>query len=1010
MKKQGFTLVELISVIVILAVISVITVPLVASNIDSTRIKSYTVGVNNVMDALNKYLADHMETVEMPKEGIQVPNNNIYKRLALKNADYTQGLIIKNSEGVLEVKNLSNGVYCASGTKNNLKVVKGNCTKLDATPPTVNLTSGRVTSNTITVVVNGQDEDSNIVEYVYYLAGQKIDTTKINSYTFKNLSPNKSYVIKVEVTDGNGNKATGEKVITTKESDITIKEMPTSWSRAKTVTIEFPEKNDSEKYRYMINNGNYEYTSDRKVTINLNNKATITAQVVTENNIAVISKTKAFNNIDITDPSIISIDGNSSSWTTSKKIIVNAKDIESGIQAYSFDGGKTWQKENYKVFSKNQTVNIVVQDNVGNTSNGKIELTKIDPTIPGAFKITAEKTSGDYTSGVWVNESVTLYANPNPSETLSGYYYQWYEVIGTSGSELNLSIISGATGRTYTVTQNVNKTYVVKVTTGANVGPKQSDNKINVRIDKIAPGCNWIGESSTWTKSSRTISLICNDQGGSGCLGSTSNNSWPYTSGTHRTEWLTFTIRDGAGNVTACSKTADVYVDKDAPTCNAFTGESTTWTNSNRTISGSASDSGSGTSSKFSKTYNSGTTKTAEVSFVAKDNVGNTTTCKKTANVYVDKEGPKLSNLKNDSKGNWTNKDFSVSYSVTDSGVGYDHCEYNYDYDRFNSCGGSSWCVDTGTYSNGTFTTSFSAERNTTAKFKCYDKLGNASNVISTAIKIDKTGPTITDDDSHYYNSSCGNQTTDSVDIYFMMKEDGSGIDYCKWRCENSDTSWVKDTNWSWYTASDSTWYDTKCHDPGKTLSINFKESTWSAARNDKCHYRCVDKAGNIGNETWSTINISSGSSEPEYSTDPAICSPWHNGSNAGYSCSNAVWACSYRVSKPGETSYSDCADVWGGTIKNGDDNNNIYLNSNWDPGAKLPAYCVVAKSPSGLYSVYCTSNTNQYHESTGTTSDAGCSIEYIKASDCIDDCDDNGLCESFDHQPTSCGVNISGC
>ena len=153
----------------------------------------------------------------------------------------------------------------------------------------------------------------------------------------------------------------------------------------------------------------------------------------------------------------------------------------------------------------------------------------------------------------------------------------------------------------------------------------------------------------------------------------------------------------------------------------------------------------------------------------------------------------------------------------------------------------------------------------------------------------------------------------------------------------------------------------------------------------------------------------SCGSSEPEYSTDPAVCSPWHNGSSAGYSCSNAIWACSYRVTNPGETSYSDCV-AWGGTEKTGDDENNISSNSYWEPGAKLPAYCVVAKSPSGLYSVYCTSNTNQYHESTGTTSDAGCSIEYIKASDCIDDCDDNGLCESFDHQPTSCGVNISGC
>ena len=967
MKKQGFTLVELISVIVILAVISVITVPLVASNIDSTRIKSYTVGVNNVMDALNKYLADHMETVEMPKEGIQVPNNNIYKRLALKNADYTQGLIIKNSEGVLEVKNLSNGVYCASGTKNNLKVVKGNCTKLDATPPTVNLTSGRITSNTITVVVNGQDEDSNIVEYVYYLAGQKIDTTEINSYTFKNLSPNKSYVIKVEVTDGNGNKATGEKVITTKESDITIKEMPTSWSRAKTVTIEFPEKNDSEKYRYMINSGNYEYTSDRKVTINLNNKATITAQVVTENNIAVISKTKAFNNIDITGPSIISIDGNSSSWTTSKKIIVNAKDIESGIQAYSFDGGKTWQKENYKVFSKNQTVNIVVQDNVGNTSNGKIELTKIDPTIPGAFKITAEKTSENYTSGVWVNESVTLYANPNPSETLSGYYYQWYEVIGASGSELNLSIISGATGRTYTVTQNVNKTYVVKVTTGANVGPKQSDNKINVRIDKIAPGCNWMGESSAWTKSSRTISLICNDQGGSGCLGSTSNNSWPYTSGTHRTEWLTFTIRDGAGNVTACSKTADVYVDKDAPTCTGFTGESTTWTNSNRTIRGSASDSGSGTSSSFSKTYNSGTTKTAEVSFVAKDNVGNTTTCKKTVNVYVDKEGPKLSNLKNDSKGNWTNKDFNVSYSVTDSGVGYDHCEYNYDYDRFNSCGGSSWCVDTGTYSNGTFTTSFSAERNTTAKFKCYDKLGNASNVISTAIKIDKTAPKA---DHRFEGSTIIATCTDYVS--YSNTEYGSG----------TSTSSYLDYDWEKH-------YFTNMYN-GNAIDVSMGSAT-------SMHLYCYDNAGNSSSETDVTVPIPT--PDPEPSIEPPSCSIseftryW-----ARATCSNTSKARYLRIWNTGAVNF----DLDGVVTTYGDDNNNVNINSNWDAGNIL-GFCIEATSPQGATAVFCT--TRQASEDSSAVTN--CHYDYSAPSGCIDGCDDNGYCDWSDHTPTACSATL---
>ena len=104
------------------------------------------------------------------------------------------------------------------------------------------------------------------------------------------------------------------------------------------------------------------------------------------------------------------------------------------------------------------------------------------------------------------------------------------------------------------------------------------------------------------------------------------------------------------GNSTTCSKTANVYVDKDQPSC-SFSGESTNWTNSNRTITATCNDSGSGcTSGTASKqwSYTSGTTKTAGLSYKITDNVGNSTTCSKTADVYVDKTKPTVSYNKNE--------------------------------------------------------------------------------------------------------------------------------------------------------------------------------------------------------------------------------------------------------------------------------------------------------------------------------------------------------------------------
>ena len=410
-----------------------------------------------------------------------------------------------------------------------------------------------------------------------------------------------------------------------------------------------------------------------------------------------------------------------------------------------------------------------------------------------------------------------------------------------------------------------------------------------------------------------------------------------------------------------------MYVDKDAPTCNGFTGESSTWTNSNRTIRGSASDSGSGTSSSFSKTYNSGTTKTAEVSFEAKDNVGNTRTCKKTVNVYVDKEGPKLSNLKNDSKGNWTNKDFNVSYSVTDSGVGYDHCEYNYDYDRFNSCGGSSWCVDTGTHSNGTFTTSFSAERNTTAHFKCYDKLGNASNVISTTIKIDKTAPKA---DHRFEGSTIIATCTDYVS--YSNTEYGSG----------TSTSSYLDYDWEKH-------YFTNMYN-GNAIDVSMGSAT-------SMHLYCYDNAGNSSSETDVTVPIPT--PDPEPSIEPPSCSiSTFTRYLAKATCSNTSKARYLRIRNTGAVDF----DIDGVETMYGDDNNNVNIDSKWDAGNIL-GFCIEATSPQGATAVFCT--TRQASEDSSEVTN--CHYDYSAPSGCIDGCDDNGYCDWSDHTPTACSATL---
>lgn len=176
------------------------------------------------------------------------------------------------------------------------------------------------------------------------------------------------------------------------------------------------------------------------------------------------------------------------------------------------------------------------------------------------------------------------------------------------------------------------------------VGNETTCNKpLNVYIDNKGPECsvNPIVNANDWAKA-RTITSQCIDTY-SGCAGT--NPSVAYGAGktvdnATNSSFASYTLSDTLGNTSTCPTTEyNVYVDSKAPTCSyQRSNAGATWTTQNVTITAKCSDNLSGciVASK-PYTFNK-TTKTSVLDFVAQDNAGNTTPCNQTQQVLVDKD------------------------------------------------------------------------------------------------------------------------------------------------------------------------------------------------------------------------------------------------------------------------------------------------------------------------------------------------------------------------------------
>jgi len=260
--KKAFTLIELIAVIIILAVIALISTPIVLNVIEKTRREAYKNSSLNVFKGAELYQAKN-NFLTIPKDGLGV------SELELENNNFISGKIIKNDKNELEIVDLSDGVYCAKGVKNDIKIVKGSCILLDETAPIdIVISLFSATSNSIKIVVGAKDSESGIKQYYYSLDGINYKVSPSSTIEIKGLENGKTYKVYIKVENNNGIISNVvEKEITTEEiASPTYSIDKTGWQTKKIVTITYPERQTGFVYEYSIDSGTTWVTVESGIT------------------------------------------------------------------------------------------------------------------------------------------------------------------------------------------------------------------------------------------------------------------------------------------------------------------------------------------------------------------------------------------------------------------------------------------------------------------------------------------------------------------------------------------------------------------------------------------------------------------------------------------------------------------------------------------------------------------------------------------------------------------------
>ena len=116
-KNKGFTLLEILAVIIVLAAITLITVPIVTNAVKSARKGSFKVSAQNLVKAADKYYGEHefeMNKVVTFDFGKSDGKNETGEELSVSGKKPLSGKVVISKQGDIILADISDGTYYAN--------------------------------------------------------------------------------------------------------------------------------------------------------------------------------------------------------------------------------------------------------------------------------------------------------------------------------------------------------------------------------------------------------------------------------------------------------------------------------------------------------------------------------------------------------------------------------------------------------------------------------------------------------------------------------------------------------------------------------------------------------------------------------------------------------------------------------------------------------------------------------------------------------------------------------
>ena len=405
-KTKGFTLIELLATIVILAIIALIATPIVLNLINTARKGAFARSAEGVLSASKLYYSSSLlENITPGTINFKCNNKECITDKGTKldiDGNMGTGSITVKEDGKIFFT-LTNNKYCAVKYENNKNIIlkDGNCSNIDltndTTPPIIKNVTVNTTTNSITIVVSAEDNESGIHHYKYSIDnGQTYEKGNTNTKTINNLEK-KDYKVKVKVYNGtygkdNYSEATGmseyevEDIIKLKDIELPkIDVNPTGWSQRKTVNIEY---HGALIQEYSIDGGTTYIKYEGPFTITKNGAIIAKASDGTNS----ITSSTQITKIDIEKPTIKVSDINEV-YSKQDEITLTLKDNLSGVTHYcvtninSSDSCNWLEGKDIVTYeiSANGTYYAFSKDLVGNISEGQeFVIDKVDTGRPVA--------------------------------------------------------------------------------------------------------------------------------------------------------------------------------------------------------------------------------------------------------------------------------------------------------------------------------------------------------------------------------------------------------------------------------------------------------------------------------------------------------------------------------------------------------------------------------------------------------------------------------------------------